>query len=185
MRRFEMADLGLMKYFLGIQVDHPQYGIILSLKKNMLLICWKNKHEWLQKKVETPMAMNKKFSKDDEAQKVDVSFFIEVLMIGSVIYLTNTTPDIIHSVGVLSRFMHNPGKLCILLIKWLYGASRTPNFLAQLSKEKTIVSSGIPIMIGQVQQMKKTLHTKKIPFDLKWLLSLQRCKIQLHYFSYK
>ncbi|XP_026420348.1 uncharacterized protein LOC113316365 [Papaver somniferum] len=32
-KRFEMTDLGLMKYFLGIQVNQSQYGITLSQEK--------------------------------------------------------------------------------------------------------------------------------------------------------
>ncbi|KAG6520427.1 hypothetical protein ZIOFF_017482 [Zingiber officinale] len=46
---------------------------------------------------------------DDGAAKVDAKIYRS--LVGSLIYLTNTRPDIVYSVSLISRFMHEPSKL--------------------------------------------------------------------------
>ncbi|KAG6521833.1 hypothetical protein ZIOFF_018966 [Zingiber officinale] len=54
---------------------------------------------WLQRKPQL----------DDGAAKVDAKIYRS--LVGSLIYLTNTRPDIVYSVSLISRFMHEPSKL--------------------------------------------------------------------------
>lgn len=108
MQEFEMTDLDLIRYFLGIQVTQSEEGIFISqgkyieelLKKYRMTDC---------KPTETPMGTNEKLSKEDGAQKVDASTYRS--LVGSLIYLTNTRPDIVNAVSIVSRYMHEPGKL--------------------------------------------------------------------------
>ena len=60
------------------------------------------------KPLATPMAMNEKLSKDDGQNKVDATVYRS--LVGSLIYLTNSRPDIVHAVSIVSRFMSNPRK---------------------------------------------------------------------------
>lgn len=107
MQEYEMTDLGLMRYFLGMQVKQRPGQIFISqekyaddlLKKFNMQDC---------KPLATPMAMNEKLSKDDGQNKVDATVYRS--LVGSLIYLTNSRPDIVHAVSIVSRFMSNPSK---------------------------------------------------------------------------
>ena len=56
------------------------------------------------KEMNTPMNQKEKLSKDDGAEKVEETYFRS--LIGCLMYLTATRPDILYVVSVLSRFMH-------------------------------------------------------------------------------
>jgi hypothetical protein len=82
---FEMTDLGLMKYFLGIEVDQSDDGIFICqtkyenevLKRFRMLNC---------KPATTPMATGTKLSKDDVGSYVDPTLYKK--LVGSLMYLT-------------------------------------------------------------------------------------------------
>lgn len=107
MLEFEMTDLGEMKYFLGMQVKQSLGRIFLSqekyaedmLKKFNMSNC---------KPLATPMALNEKLSKNDGKEKVDASIYRS--LVGSLIYLTNTRPDVVHAASMVSRSMSKPSK---------------------------------------------------------------------------
>ena len=107
MSEYEMTDLGLMKYFLGIQVKQSPGQIFLSQEKYA--------EDLLQKfnmgnckPMTTPMAVNEKLSKNDGMEKIDGAIYRS--LVGSLIYLTHTRPDIVHAVSIVSRFMNEPSK---------------------------------------------------------------------------
>ncbi|XP_070015772.1 secreted RxLR effector protein 161-like [Nicotiana sylvestris] len=97
-----MTDVGLMSYYLGLEVKQMEDGIFISqesytkeiLKKFNMLDC---------NPVNTPMESGTKLSKFDKGEKVDPTFFKS--LVGSLRYLTCTRPDILFAVGVVSRFM--------------------------------------------------------------------------------
>ena len=99
---FEMTDLGLMSYFLGMEVKQDHDGVFISQKKYAKEILNKFHMEDC-KRTSTPMNQKEKFSKDDGAEKVDESQYRS--LIGCLMYLTATRPDIMFSVSLLSRFM--------------------------------------------------------------------------------
>jgi len=61
------------------------------------------------KATSTPMNQKEKLIKNDEADKVDEGYFKS--MIGCLMYLTTTRPDILFAVSLLSRFMHGASEL--------------------------------------------------------------------------
>ena len=99
---FEMADLGEMSYFLGIEIKQGQSEIFICQQKYANEILKKFQMEGC-KSVSTPMCQKVKLFKDDEA-KVDESHYRS--LIGCLMYLTATRPDILYAVNVLSRFMN-------------------------------------------------------------------------------
>ncbi|KMT04001.1 hypothetical protein BVRB_8g187060 [Beta vulgaris subsp. vulgaris] len=102
MSEYEMTDLGAMKYFLGMQVKQSPGKIFLSQEKYADDLLKKfNMSEC--KPLATPMALNEKLSKNDGKEKVDASIYRS--LVGSLIYLIHTRPDIAHTVSVVSRFM--------------------------------------------------------------------------------
>ena len=54
----------------------------------------------------TPVALGLKLSKNDESPNVDPTLFKR--LVGSLLYLTATRPDIMHGFSLISRFMDKP-----------------------------------------------------------------------------
>ncbi|RVX01687.1 Retrovirus-related Pol polyprotein from transposon RE1 [Vitis vinifera] len=100
---FEMTDLGEMSYFLGMEVHQKQNEIFICQQKYAKEILKKFKMEEC-KSTSTPMNQKEKFCKEDGAEKVDEGLYRS--MIGCLMYLTATRPDIMHAVSLLSRYMH-------------------------------------------------------------------------------
>ena len=61
------------------------------------------------KPIATPLATNEKLQAEDGAPKVDGKMYRS--LVGSLIYLTNTRPDIVYPVSLISRFMQSPSRL--------------------------------------------------------------------------
>ncbi|KAL0456365.1 UNVERIFIED_CONTAM: Retrovirus-related Pol polyprotein from transposon TNT 1-94 [Sesamum latifolium] len=108
-----MTDLGLMRYFLGIQVKQSLGRIFLSQEKYIDDLL-KKFNMYHCKPISTPMALNEKLHIHDDGEKVDPSLYRK--LIGSLHYL-NTMPDITHSVSLLSRFINEPSKTCNVAAK--------------------------------------------------------------------
>src|SRR5262249_46179934 len=112
--KFEMTDLGLMSYFLGMEVDQSAKGIFISQKKLAADILKRFKMESC-KSVDIPLAMNVKLSKFDESQPSNEKNYKS--LVGSLLYLTATRLDLMFSVSLLSRFMSNPHQSYLLAAK--------------------------------------------------------------------
>ncbi|XP_048497962.1 uncharacterized mitochondrial protein AtMg00810-like [Beta vulgaris subsp. vulgaris] len=114
MPEYEMTDLGAMKYFLGMQVKQSPGRIFLPQEKYVDDLLKKfNMSEC--KSLATPMTLNEKLSKNDGKEKVDASIYQS--LVGSLIYLTHTRPDIVHSVSIALRFMSEPSKAHVTAAK--------------------------------------------------------------------
>nr|KYP47813.1 hypothetical protein KK1_030509 [Cajanus cajan] len=108
MKTFEMTDLGLMNYFLGIEVSQKEKGIFICQKKYTEALLKKFKMSGC-KTVTTPLVTKEKLQKDDGAPDADASRYRS--LIGSLLYLTATRPDIMYAVSLLSRFMQKPSQI--------------------------------------------------------------------------
>lgn len=100
---FEMTDLGEMSYFLGMEVEQKNGEIFISQRKYAKEILKKFNMESC-KSMSTPMCQKEKLCKDDGAEQVDETLYRS--LIGCLMYLTATRPDILYAVSVLSRFMN-------------------------------------------------------------------------------
>ena len=103
-KEFEMTDLGLMKCFLGIHVKQTKGEIFFNQEKYTSYLLKKFRMDNC-KSVYTPMAINKKLSQYDGTEKVDSSIYRS--LVGSLLYLTHTRPDIVQAVNMISRFMRS------------------------------------------------------------------------------
>ena len=105
MLEFDMSDLGKMKFFLGIEVIQNPEGIYICQRRYAREIL---KRFGMDKcnSVKNPIVPGCKLSKDEEGTKVDSSMFKQV--VGSLMYLTATRPDLMYGVGLISRFMSRP-----------------------------------------------------------------------------
>ncbi|KAF2318988.1 hypothetical protein GH714_012237 [Hevea brasiliensis] len=61
------------------------------------------------KSVSTPLVYNEKLPKENKGSEVDASLYRS--LIGSLLYLTATRPDLMFAASVLSRFMQSPGQM--------------------------------------------------------------------------
>eukprot|EP00253_Pinus_taeda_P030808 PITA_30808 len=102
---FEMTDMGFLRYFLGIEVDQNEKGIFSSQERyvNQVLSRF-NMQEC--KAVITPTVMGLKLSREDSSKDFDPSLYKSI--VGSLMYLTTTRPDIMYAVSLISRFMERP-----------------------------------------------------------------------------
>ncbi|XP_020578757.1 uncharacterized protein LOC110023608 [Phalaenopsis equestris] len=104
-KEFEMTDIGLMAFYLGIEVKQMEDGIFISQEGYAREILKKFKMENSQS-IKTPVECGVKLSQFDEGKRIDPIFFKS--LVGSLRYLTCTRPDILYAVGLVSRYMETP-----------------------------------------------------------------------------
>jgi Reverse transcriptase (RNA-dependent DNA polymerase)/Integrase core domain/gag-polypeptide of LTR copia-type/GAG-pre-integrase domain len=103
-REFDIKDLGNLKYFLGIEIARSGKGLFLSQRKYVLDLL--NESGKLGAKPATiPMNQTDKIVLDDEPLP-DIKQFQR--LVGKLIYLTITRPDITFTVSYISQFMQRP-----------------------------------------------------------------------------
>lgn len=103
-----MTDLGLMNYFLEVEVIQKAAGNFIFQKKYAQEILEKFKMADC-KEIGTPLEPGMKLCKDINGVTVDSSFYKQLL--GSLMYLTFTRHDLMYGVSVISRYMDIPTKM--------------------------------------------------------------------------
>jgi hypothetical protein len=100
-----MKDLALMHYFLGLEIWKKTDEIFLSQGKYTMEILKKFGMTEC-KSMPTPMVMDLKKMSNTDLGDVDPHLYRQ--LIGSMMYLVNTRPDICYAVNVFSQFMSQP-----------------------------------------------------------------------------
>nr|GEZ09403.1 putative RNA-directed DNA polymerase [Tanacetum cinerariifolium] len=101
---FEMTDLGKMRYFLGIEVMQTATGIHVSQQRYAVEIL--NRFNMVNcNAVVNPIVPGCKL-KLEEGESVDETLFKS--LVGCLMYITTTRPDIQFVVSYISRFMSKP-----------------------------------------------------------------------------
>ncbi|KAG6489510.1 hypothetical protein ZIOFF_050781 [Zingiber officinale] len=104
-QKYEMSDMGLLRHFLGMEIYQEEETVF---------ICQKMYAETILKKfnmlgcnpVSTPLIMGEKLKKEDGGKAADVTHYRS--LIGNLLYLTATRPDLMYAASMLSRFMQSP-----------------------------------------------------------------------------
>ncbi|GJU07748.1 putative ribonuclease H-like domain-containing protein [Tanacetum coccineum] len=104
-KEFKMSSMGELTFFLGLQVKQSNGGIFLSQDKYVKDIL--NKFDFRTiKPASTPIEAHKSLGKDEEGEDVDVHLYRS--MIGCLMYLTASRPDIMFAVCLCARFQVTP-----------------------------------------------------------------------------
>lgn len=145
---FEMKDLGSWRYFLGMEVIMTSQGLFLNQKKytqELLEETGMSKANLAK----TPMERNLELSRDEGEPMPEKNNFQR--LIGKLIYLIATRPDITYAVNIFSQFMHTLGKIHVevahRILWYLSGSSEIVKKFGQ-----TQMSTGLETsIIGNLQ----------------------------------
>nr|GEW12755.1 hypothetical protein [Tanacetum cinerariifolium] len=103
--KFQMSSMGELTFFLGLQVKQKKDGIFISQDKYVAEILRKFGLS-KRKSASTPIDAEKPLVKDADGEDVDVHTYRS--MIGSLMYLTSSRPDIMFAVCACARFQVTP-----------------------------------------------------------------------------
>ncbi|GJU08052.1 uncharacterized mitochondrial protein-like protein [Tanacetum coccineum] len=103
--KFQMNSMGELTFFLGLQVKQKKDGIFISQDKYVEEILKKFGFTEV-KTASTPIETQKPLLKDEDGEEVDVHMYRS--MIGSLMYLTSSRPDIMFAVCTCARYQVNP-----------------------------------------------------------------------------
>jgi len=153
---FKMSDLGLLRYYLGLEVTQMGSGITVcqsayatKIQEGAGLTGCNPSH--------TPMESRLKLSKSSSASAVDATKYRSI--VGSLRYLVNSRPDLAYSVGYISWFMENP------TIEHMVAVKRVLRYIAgtlhfgyhyQRGKDAQLTSYNDSDLAGDVDTRKST-----------------------------
>ncbi|GJT13036.1 putative ribonuclease H-like domain-containing protein [Tanacetum coccineum] len=104
-KKFQISSMGELIFFLGLQEKQKEDGIFISQDKYVTEILKKFGFTDV-KTASTPIETQKPLIKDEDGEEVDVHLYRS--MIGSLMYLTSSRPDIIFAVCAFARYQVNP-----------------------------------------------------------------------------
>jgi hypothetical protein len=107
-KEFEMSMIGELSFFLGLQIKQLKDGIFVSQSKYLKDMLKKFGLE-NPKPIKTPMATNGHLDLDEGGTMVDQKLFCSI--IGSLLYITASRPDVMFSVCMYARFQASPRKI--------------------------------------------------------------------------
>ncbi|KAI3740645.1 hypothetical protein L2E82_31115 [Cichorium intybus] len=123
--KFEMSMMGELSFFLGLQVKQSSDGIFISQSKYLQDMLKKFSFSEC-KPAKTPMSTSVSLSADPSGVDVNASFYRG--MIGSLLYLTASRPDIVFATSMCSRFQAMPKESHLNAVKRIFCyLKHTPN----------------------------------------------------------
>jgi hypothetical protein len=139
-REFEMSMMGELQFFLGLQIKQSKEGTFVHQAKYTKDIVRKYKMED-SKAMTTPMSTTTALDADEEGEHVDQKEYRS--MIGSLLYLTATRPDIQFSVCLCARFQASPRTSHRRAVKRIFRYLRhTPDFGLWYSASSSLALHG-------------------------------------------
>nr|AAV88069.1 hypothetical retrotransposon [Ipomoea batatas] len=184
-KSFSMKDMGPAKQILGMKIirDRQNKKLWLSQEKYIEKVL-ERFHMNEAKPVSTPLDMHFKLCKkqcpSSEKEKEEMQRVPYSSAVGSLMYaMVCTRPDIAHAVGVVSRFLSNPGREHWDAVKWIL------RYLRGTSSLSLCFGTGKPILTGYTDSdMAGDIDTRKSTSGylityaggaVSWQSRLQKC----------
>jgi histone deacetylase 1/2 len=139
---FPVKDLGVLSYFLGIEVKPTQDGIVLAQNKYITdLLAKANMQQ--AKGVSTPMVATEKLSRQDGTALSPEESTRYRSVVGGLQYLTLTRPDISFSVNKVCQFLSAPTDVHWTAVKRILRyLKQTHSFGLLLQRSSSLLLSG-------------------------------------------
>jgi transposase InsO family protein len=182
---FAMKDLGPAKQILGVRIQRSRKDKKLFISQEQYIEKVLERFNMNNAKVvSSPLAthfkLSTKQSPSTDEEKEDMERIPYASVVGSLMYaMVCTRPDIAHAVGVVSRFLSNPGREHWNAVKWIM------RYLRGTSKLCLSFGSGKPMLVGYTDSdMAGDVDTRKstsgylITFSggaVSWQSRLQKC----------
>ncbi|GJR22261.1 retrovirus-related pol polyprotein from transposon TNT 1-94 [Tanacetum coccineum] len=141
--KFQMSSMGELTFFLGLQVQQNKKGIFISQDKYVHEILRKFNYSDV-KSASTPTDLEKPLVQDGDAADVDEHLYRS--MIGSLMYLTASRPDIMFAVCACARFQVSPKSSHLLAVKRIFRYLKGKPSLGSLDPKPTAGSMGTNVM---------------------------------------
>ena len=113
-KEFKMSMVGELTFFLGFQVKQKKEGIFISQEKYVRNIVKRFELD-SKKHASTPMSSSTKLNIDSSGVEVSPTLYRSI--IGSLLYLIASRPDIAFSVGVCARYQAAPRESHLTAVK--------------------------------------------------------------------
>jgi transposase InsO family protein len=184
-KSFAMKDLGSAKQILGMNISRDRKNNKIWLSQERYIEKVLKRFNMSQvKSASTPLAnhfkLSSKQSPTTEKEKEEMSKVPYASAVGSLMYaMVCTRPDITHAVGVVSRFLANPGKEHWNAVKWIlkYLKGTTKMSLCFGNEKPMLVGYTDADMAGDINSRKST-SGYLITFAggaVSWQSRLQKC----------
>ncbi|XP_040364487.1 uncharacterized mitochondrial protein AtMg00810-like [Rosa chinensis] len=111
--KFSINDLGVLKYFLGIEMATSSKGLFLNQRKYLMDLL--EEAEMMDSKPCATLLESKLELKLEGDKLSNMSEYQR--LVGKLIYLTITRPDITFAVSLVSQFMHAPMEAYLSIVK--------------------------------------------------------------------
>ncbi|GJT37521.1 retrovirus-related pol polyprotein from transposon TNT 1-94 [Tanacetum coccineum] len=115
--KFKMSMMGQMSFFLGLQISQSPRGIFINQSKYASEIVKKYGLNTTDS-VDTPMIETKKLDEDLQGKPVDATLYRG--MIGSLMYLTASRPDLNYVVCLCARYQAKPTEKHLQAVKRIF-----------------------------------------------------------------
>ncbi|GJY76147.1 retrovirus-related pol polyprotein from transposon TNT 1-94 [Tanacetum coccineum] len=115
--KFKMSMMGKISFFLGLQISQNTRGIFINPSKYSLESLKKYDFDTCDP-VDTPMVEKSKLDEDKEGKAVDPSHYRG--MIGTLLYLTASRPDIQFAICMCARYQARPSKKHLHTVKRIF-----------------------------------------------------------------
>ena len=143
-----MKDFGPAKKILGIRIERDRASKKLYMSQEQYIEKVLERFNMSKAKVvSSPLAshfkLNNRHNPSTDKEKEDMIKVLYASVVGSLMYvMVCTRLDIAYVVGVVSRFLSNPGRHHWEAVKWIM------RYLRGTSKLKLTFGSGKPILVG-------------------------------------
>jgi hypothetical protein len=173
---FKMSYMGEMRFFLGFEIKQASGGTFFCQAKYIQDMLKRFNMKDL-KGSPTPMATKVHLELNPNGKDVDQKVYRS--MIGSLLYLCASRPDIVLSVGVCARYQAAPKESHLMAVKRIFRyLVHTPNFGLWYPRDSLSLFVGTRIRIGLVTRMIGNQHPGHANSLVgPWCVGLLRSKI--------